>query len=198
MVAFTYLIPALTLHLTVQNTIDLGTSPAAGHLIFANILNGSLISEQGFGTPINAKVIEGSDYLTADSDGQHIRLGVRALLQADDGEYLEMTATGVQNSIPQQVAILSGDPSAQPLPYGAFQDGKNASPARLHTITNKKMGTGWVPSFRTSSTKYKALEDVVFVGAGTLSPNDGKSFFAGVKISQLVSADTNITISPAP
>ncbi|KAL9625844.1 MAG: hypothetical protein Q9160_000164 [Pyrenula sp. 1 TL-2023] len=127
MVAFTYLVPALTLYLTVQNTIDLGTSSAAGHLIFANILNGSLVSEQGFGTPINAQVIEGSDYLTADSDGQHFRLGARALLQADDGEYLEMTATGVQNSIPQQVAIFTGDLKAQPLPYGALHDGKNVS-----------------------------------------------------------------------
>ncbi|KAL9111262.1 MAG: hypothetical protein Q9227_004340 [Pyrenula ochraceoflavens] len=136
MVTFLSLLPSLTLYLTVLRPLDLGTSPASGHLLYATILNGSLISSPSSPSslpsgvsplpPLSATIIpgSGSDFLTADADLQHYRLGVRALMQTDDGEYIEFEASGVQNVTEESVGILTGkEEGGGPIPYGGIQDG---------------------------------------------------------------------------
>ena len=129
MVAFLSLLPAFTLYLTLNTVIDLGTSPAAGHLVVLSGINGTMVSEPTAPVQVNANLVDGfsTDFLTVDNDGRNIRLGVRALLLTDDGVYIEATATGVQQVIPQQGAILTGQPNATALPYGASQDGMFSS-----------------------------------------------------------------------
>ena len=48
--------------------------------------------------------------------------------------------------------------------------------------------------FRTGTSKYKNLEDSIFVGSETVKSLGGGAFKAGVRISKLYSSKTNITL----
>ena len=49
-------------------------------------------------------------------------------------------------------------------------------------------------SFKTGTTKYKNLQDSIFVGSETVKSLGGGTFLAGVKISKLYSSKTNVTL----
>lgn len=49
-------------------------------------------------------------------------------------------------------------------------------------------------SFRTGTSKYKNLEDGIFVGSETVKSLGERAFKAGVRISKLYSSKTNITL----
>ena len=49
-------------------------------------------------------------------------------------------------------------------------------------------------SFRTGTSKYNNLEDIILVGSETVKSLGGGAFKGGVRISKLYSSKTNITL----
>ncbi|CAF9935254.1 MAG: hypothetical protein HETSPECPRED_009715 [Heterodermia speciosa] len=176
MVAFNHLVPALILNLTVQSVIPIGSNniSTGGRLILGPIVNGTLESEPGFETQINATFSNADDWPTVDPDGKHERPDLRGLIKTDDDEYLQILAKGIQTIIPELTQIITGEKELS-LPFGAFQ-------------------SVILVSFRTGTSKYKNLEDGIFVGSETVKSLGERAFKAGVRISKLYSSKTNITL----
>lgn len=65
---------------------------------------------------------DANDWPTVDPDGLHDRPNIRGLITTDDGEYIELLATGLQTPIPELGPIIQGTGQGS-LPWGAFQSG---------------------------------------------------------------------------
>ncbi|MCJ1272291.1 hypothetical protein MMC21_000077 [Puttea exsequens] len=176
MVVFNSLVPALFLNLTVQNIIPIGNGSLStgGTLVLGHIESGTLVSEPGFETAIDATISYANDWPTSDPDGKHGRPDLRGLVTTHDHEYLEVLATGIQTPIPQLGAIITGA-SKDSLPFGSFQ-------------------SVFIVSFRTGAAKYKNLEDSIFVASETVKALGGGYFRAGLRISKLYSTKTDVTL----
>ncbi|KAG6986565.1 hypothetical protein G7Y79_00077g099570 [Physcia stellaris] len=125
MVAFNDLVPALILNLTVQTVFPIGSGEIStgGRVIVGPIVNGTLQSEPGFETRINATISNADDWPTIDPDGKHERPDLRGLVTTDDDEHLEILATGIQTIIPELNQIITGEKQLN-LPFGTFQSGE--------------------------------------------------------------------------
>ncbi|CAL8578668.1 hypothetical protein XPA_004436 [Xanthoria parietina] len=176
MVAFLDLVPALILNLTVSTIFPIGSNETStgGRVIVGPIVNGTLQSEPGFETLINATISSADDWPTIDPDGLHQRPDLRGLVTTDDGEFVEILATGIQTIIPELNQIITGEKELN-LPFGTFQ---SVIPVR----------------FVTGTPKYKNLQDSIFIGSETVKSLGGGAFLAGVRISKVYSAKTNVTL----
>lgn len=76
-----------------------------------------------FETPIKATMSKADDWPTIDPDGLHDRPDIRGLVSTDDGEYLELLATGLQTINPELGAIITGAGPGS-LAFGDFQSGE--------------------------------------------------------------------------
>ncbi|KAI4231903.1 MAG: hypothetical protein LQ349_005313 [Xanthoria aureola] len=163
------------LTLTVSTIFSIGSNETStgGRVIMGPIVNGTLQSEPGFETFINA-TISNADWPTIDPDGLHQRPDLRGLVTTDDGEYLQILATGIQTIIPELNQIITGEKGLN-LPFGTFQ---SVIPV----------------SFVTGTPKYKNIQDSVFIGSETAKSLGGGAFLAGLKISKVYSAKTNVTL----
>lgn len=177
MVVFNYLVPALVLDVIVQNVLPIGSGDLStgGSLVLGHVTNGTLLSEPGFETPINATISHTNDWPTIDPDLLHSRPDFIGLVSTDDGAYLQIHATGIQAVTPEVAAITTGMTNNASLPYGAFY-------------------SVFVVSFRTGSAKYKNLEDSIFVGSETVKALGDGVFRGGLRISKVFSTATNITL----
>lgn len=77
---------------------------------------------QQFETSITGVINYGDDWPTLDTDKMHDRPNLRALITTDDGENLELTATGIQTPNAELGAIITGTGKGA-LAFGSFQSG---------------------------------------------------------------------------
>lgn len=129
------------------------------------------------------------------------RPDIRGLVSTDDGEYLELLATGLQTINPQLGAIITGAGSGS-LAFGEFQSGESAPLLALMCRCARKSDEEtdewcivFFVTFRTGAAKYKNLENSLFVGSETVkSITGGKNgdFKAGLRISKLYSTKTDV------
>jgi Protein of unknown function (DUF3237) len=124
MLIYNTLIPALFLNVTVKTILPIGSGSLStgGSLVLGHIASGTLVSEPGFETTINATISYADDWPVADPDGKHSRPDLRGLVSTDDGEYLQVAATGIQTPVKELGEIVTGGKGS--LAFGSFQSGE--------------------------------------------------------------------------
>ena len=76
-----------------------------------------------FETPINATLSHTNDFPTVDPSGNYVRPDFLGLVSTDDGDYLQIHATGIQQATTEQAEIISGESDDASIPYGAIYSG---------------------------------------------------------------------------
>ena len=64
-----------------------------------------------------------NDFPTIDPDGLHVRPDFIGLVSTDDGDYLQVHATGIQQATTEVADIINGRSDDASVPYGAIYCG---------------------------------------------------------------------------
>ncbi|CAD6583131.1 MAG: hypothetical protein ASARMPRED_001240 [Alectoria sarmentosa] len=117
-----------------------------------------------------------NDFPTVDPSGLYDRPNFLGLVSTDDGAYLQIHATGIQQSTPEVASIINGQSDSASVPYGA-----------IYSV--------FVISFRTGSAKYQNLENSIFVASETVKALGNGNFRVGLRVSKLYGTKTNVTLT---
>ncbi|KAF5874779.1 putative lipase gdsl protein [Botrytis fragariae] len=165
---FTYLVPALFFNK------PLGHDTFGAALGLFEFESATLYSEPEF----IASVTSGVNFATTNENAGVSNPDFRGTVVPNDGAApFQMKMSGVQLGNDVVLPIISGNtPTGIEVPYGTV----------YRVLT---------PTFRGGESKYKSLENTVFVASETVSDSGipGK-FLLGVKISKVFASKTNITI----
>ncbi|KAM0157144.1 hypothetical protein ACHAPF_011432 [Botrytis cinerea] len=175
---FTYLVPALFFNATVNTVKPLGHNSFGAALGLFEFESATLYSEPEFDFQFSASVTSGINFATTNENAGISSPDFRGTVVPNDGAApFQMKMSGVQLGNEAVLPVISGNiPSGLEVPYGTV----------YRVLT---------PTFRGGESKYKTLENSVFVASETVSDSGipGK-FFLGVKISKVFASRTNITI----
>jgi len=141
-----------------------GKVSTGAELVDVGITGGKVETVKGFSGPHLISVVEhGQDWLYIDNDGKRLRLNARALLKADNGDFLSFTYTGIVSFTPEIQAVVGGTGSTTSFGDIVVSGG-----------------------FETGSAKYKELENSIFVGTGRLVVHDDHTFSVQFGLSKVV------------
>ncbi|TGO43555.1 hypothetical protein BOTNAR_2268g00010 [Botryotinia narcissicola] len=175
---FTYLVPALFFNATVNTVKPLGHDTFGAALGLFEFESAMLYSEPEFDFQFSASVIHGVNFATTNEIAVISNPDFRGTVIPSDGAApFQMKMNGVQIGNDAVLPIISGNtPTGLEVPYGTV----------YRVLT---------PTFAGGESKYKTLENTVFVASETVSDSGipGK-FLLGVKISKVFVSKTNITI----
>ncbi|KAM0123311.1 hypothetical protein ACHAP3_011231, partial [Botrytis cinerea] len=154
----------------------------------------TLYSEPEFDFQFSASVASGINFATTNENAGISSPDFRGTVVPNDGAApFQMKMSGVQLGNEAVLPVISGNiPSGLEVPYGTVYRGPNQRRCPNYILTGLIVLT---PTFRGGESKYKTLENSVFVASETVSDSGipGK-FLLGVKISKVLASRTNITI----
>lgn len=163
---FATLIPAFTVRAYLDPPFALGpASQIPGGLTIVPVPSGTLVSEPSYPLQIDAKFLNGSDFIRADASGKFLRLDVKSLLEDKSGARIALYYTG-QIELNEEIGkIFGGAPDAKTVGFGNV-----ASHVTFHT----------------GAEEFRLLEQRLYVGNGRFVLEDGK-LIVEYKISQIQS-----------
>jgi len=145
----------------VQNGATVGVVSTGATLVANIITGGSVNTVEGFSGPQLVSVVDhGEDWHYVDLGGKSLRLNVRTLLKASNGDFLSFKYTGIIFLIPDIQTVLAGN----------------------GTVGNITITGG----FETGSATYKELENSIFVGTGGLVFHEDQSITLTYGLSRVV------------
>lgn len=147
-----------------------------------------------FDFQFSASVISGVNFATTNETAGVSHPDFRGTVVPSDGAApFQMKMNGVQIGNDAVLPIISGNtPTGLEIPYGTVYRGSNQHQCQDFILTDLIV---LIPTFTGGESKYKTLENTVFVASETVSDSGipGK-FLLGVKISKVFASKTNITI----
>ncbi|KAK5990672.1 hypothetical protein PT974_08941 [Cladobotryum mycophilum] len=162
---FPILIPAFTAKIPIDNpltiTSELVNIPFLPH-------RGNLTSEPSYPYPLRATFIHGSDYLSRDRNGQHVKLSVQSTARDEiTGALLRFAYSGVVTLSGETGKVIAGDKNATTTDFGnAFVDVK----------------------FETDNPDLEPIENKVYVGSGRFIVEKDEPIIVEYKISEVAAA----------
>ncbi|RMJ08351.1 hypothetical protein CDV36_012046 [Fusarium kuroshium] len=151
--------PAFLARLYPAPDFKIGSTSNGEILNVVPISSGTVISEPGFGIPLDAEIAFGSDYVRINPSQSHARIHVNAILKNKDGTLVTYSYRGVIKMDAAFLAILSGSPDAKTTTFG-------------NAVSHVTFQAGLGP--------LKELEDNLFVGSARFVVED-KGFFIETK-----------------
>ncbi|MCJ1364625.1 hypothetical protein MMC16_003738 [Acarospora aff. strigata] len=166
MSGFPSLQPAMTVLVTIDPPMSVGSASRGTPVAVVPMTGGSVKTESSFSPELDAEFVgTGADYIHNDPSGEHMRLNAHGVLKNKDGAMVYVNYTGVVDITPELGAILGGSPEAKTTDFG-------------NSFIEMR--------FETGDEKLKELETSTFVGAGRFRYEQGKPVVVEYKLSKVV------------
>ncbi|KAH6697410.1 hypothetical protein F5X68DRAFT_226785 [Plectosphaerella plurivora] len=158
--------PAFRTRLNPAPGFEVGKLFTGQSLTVVPITSGNISSVPGFGIPLDAEVVFGSDSVTLDPSGKHVRIHVEAVVKnKKDGALATYSYVGIVKVDPAYVLLVTGDPNAKTTEFGSA----------LSHVT-----------FTTGAESLKDLETSLFVGSARFVVQEGGGFYVDTRVSRVV------------
>ncbi|KAF4465943.1 hypothetical protein FALBO_7199 [Fusarium albosuccineum] len=161
---FPSLEPAFTARLYPSPDFQIGSTGNGQVLSVVPIKSGTIKSEPGFETSLDAEMVFGADYVRMVPDQSHVTINVSAILKNIDGALLTYSYKGIIGVNEEFMAVFTGSPDAKTTSYG-------------NAISHVK--------FEASGDDLRGLNTGLFIGSAHFVVENG-SFFIETKISKIV------------